>query len=66
MHADSARSIGRELDLPGVHAGPDRQPDRLNALTKQLDADAKAAAGADAARLKALSATVKSEAGTLK
>ena len=71
MPPERARSLTTALDrADGVRSGKDKNAaatlDQLDALAKQLEADAAAASGRDAARLNSLAVTVTARAAKLR
>jgi hypothetical protein len=71
IQPERARAVKSALErADGVRAGNDKAAtaagDQLDALAKQLEADAGAASGRDAARLRALAATIKGRATKLR
>jgi len=71
IQPERARTLKAALDrADGLRGGSDRNAaavvEQLDALAKQIDSDAAAAAGRDAARLTALAATIKARAAKLR
>jgi hypothetical protein len=71
IQPDRARAVRSTLEkVDGLRSGQDKNAsavlDQVDALAKQIDADAGAATGRDAARLKALAATLKGRAAKLR
>jgi hypothetical protein len=71
IQPERARAVKAALDrADGLRGGQDKNAgpvlDQLDTLAKQLDGDAGAAAAGDAARLKALAATIKGRAAKLR
>ncbi len=71
IQPERARAVRAALErADGIHSGQDRNAaavlDQLDSLTKELEADAGAAGGRDAARLKALAETVKARTARLR
>ncbi|HEX7139896.1 MAG TPA: hypothetical protein VF219_18735, partial [Vicinamibacterales bacterium] len=71
IQPDRARAVRSTLEkVDGLRSGQDKNAsavlEQVDALAKQIDADAGAATGRDAARLKALAATLKGRAAKLR
>jgi hypothetical protein len=71
IQPDRARAVRSVLEkVDGLRSGQDKNAagvlEQVDALAKQIDADAVAAAGRDATRLKALAATLKGRAARLR
>jgi len=71
IQPDRARAVRSALEkVDGLRSGQDKNAaavlEQVDALAKQIDADAGAASGRDAARLKALAATLKGRAAKLR
>ena len=71
LPADRVRAVSAALDrADGVRTGQENNAaavlEQLDSLARQLDADAGAASGRDAARLRALSATIKERTARLR
>ena len=71
MQADRARAVRSALDkVDGLRSGQDKNAaavlEQVDALAKQIDTDAGAASGRDAARLKALASTLRGRAAKLR
>ena len=71
MQPDRARAVRSALDkVDGLRSGQDKNAatvlEQVDGLAKQIDADAVAATGRDASRLKALASTLRGRAAKLR